>query len=371
MMRAQVRVVLLAAVLGCASPPDPVQPPSSPSPTASPSPTSPSSGRQVLRDARLPGGAPTALVLEGGRIRERGPDVVVQAGDTVIDLGGAFVVPGFIDSHVHLAYLPAAEQLADRGLAGVVDLAAPRDFARERALPLQFRWAGPMITSVAGYPTREWGSDGYGIECADQAAALAAVDALVAQGVQVIKLPIDRDRGLDDATLAAVVARAHAAGLEVAAHALSDEDVRRAAQAGVDVLAHTPVEPLSEGAVQAFATRTVISTLAAFGGSSAAVDNLRRLRAAGARVLYGTDFGNTRDPGIQAAELQLLARAGLAGEAIVAAGTADAAAFWGFEGLGTLAVGQRASLLVVSRDPSTDPAVLATPDRVWIDGELR
>ena len=46
----------------------------------------------------------------------------------------------------------------------------------------------------------------------------------------------------------------------------------------------------------------VVSTLAAFGGSPAAVDNLRRLHAAGATVLYGTDLGNTRDAGPSAEE---------------------------------------------------------------------
>jgi imidazolonepropionase-like amidohydrolase len=77
----------------------------------------------------------------------------------------------------------------------------------------------------------------------------------------------------------------------VVAHALSDAAARRAADAGVDVLGHTPVEPLAESTIQAWRGRTVISTLAAFGGTPAAVTNLRRLRDAGVTVLYGTDLG--------------------------------------------------------------------------------
>src|ERR1700760_3589849 len=56
--------------------------------------------------------------------------------------------------------------------------------------------------------------------------------------------------------------------------------------------------------------RAVISTLAAFGGSPAAVDNLRRLRAAGATVLYGTDLGNLDVAGPSEPEIALPARAG-------------------------------------------------------------
>ncbi len=356
--------VLVALAAACVSNPEPAN-------TPEPTPPLPTTGRDVLRNARLPGGAPIALVLAGGRITALGPTVTSTPGDRVHDLGGAFVAPAFIDGHVHLAYLPAAEALADGGVAGAVDLAAPLTFAPERATPLIVRWAGPMITAVDGYPTLEWGSDGYGLECADGVAAEAAVDALVARGVHVIKVPVSSGRGLDDAALAAVVARAHQHGRRVVAHALRDEDVLRAGRAGVDVLGHTPLEPLSAEAVAAFADRAVVSTLSAFGGSSDAVENLRRLRGAGARVLYGTDFGNTRTAGIQAEELRLLAAAGLDAGAILRAGTTEAATFWGFEALGALEVGRRASLLVLDRDPLDDPQALAAPREVWIDGARR
>jgi hypothetical protein len=105
-------------------------------------------------------------------------------------------------------------------------------------------------------------------------------------------------------------------------HALADEEVRMAAAVGVDVLAHTPVEAL--GDADAWRGRAVISTLAAFGGSRATIDNLRRLRAAGAVVLYGTDLGNTRDAGVSRGEIDLLLEAGLDGQAIVEAGHAGA-----------------------------------------------
>jgi imidazolonepropionase-like amidohydrolase len=50
--------------------------------------------------------ADQAILIENDRIREVGPAAVVQArapaGATVIDLGGATVLPGLVDCHAHL-----------------------------------------------------------------------------------------------------------------------------------------------------------------------------------------------------------------------------------------------------------------------------
>src|SRR5262249_38373598 len=42
------------------------------------------------------------ILVEGDRIREAGPAVVVPADADVIDLGSATVLPGLIDCHTHL-----------------------------------------------------------------------------------------------------------------------------------------------------------------------------------------------------------------------------------------------------------------------------
>jgi imidazolonepropionase-like amidohydrolase len=115
----------------------------------------------------------------------------------------------------------------------------------------------------------------------------------------------------------------------------------------------------------------VVPTLAAFGGGADTLANLTALHDAGAAVLYGTDFGNTRTPGIQAAELRAMRDAGLSSAEILAAGTSTPAAQWGFDGLGEIAVGARASLLVLEADPLADPLTLADPVQVWVDGVRR
>ena len=325
----------------------------------------PSAGPFTLTGLTAPGGAAQRIAIADGRITAVGP---AASGGPEVDLAGYFVAPAFIDSHVHLTYLPRAAEMAAAGIAAAVDLAAPIGSLAAPPTELRLLGSGPMVTAVGDYPTQGWGAGGYGIECATTAEAIAAVDLLADAGAALIKVPLHGEPELTPQMLAAVVDRAHARGLKVVAHALFEDGALRAAAAGVDALAHTPVQSLSDAASQAWAGRVVISTLRAFGGSEAAIESLRRLRAAGAMVLYGTDFGNTRTAGIDGDELALLESAGLDGAAILAAGTWDAAAFWGLDDLGALAVGKAASLLLLDADPHVDPSTLARPAGVLLDG---
>ena len=125
-------------------------------------------------------------------------------------------------------------------------------------------------------------------------------------------------------------------------------DVRRAAAAGVQVLAHVPLEPLTAEQATAWQGRHVISTLVAFGGSATALANLRRLVSAGAIPLYGTDLGNWRQSGVSAEEISLLQQAGLDAAQVLQAATQAPAALWGFDGLGRIAAGRSASFLLLA-----------------------
>ena len=236
-----------------------------------------------------------------------------------------------VDSHVHLAFYPVAEQLGEHGVRYAVDLAAPES-ALGKDYPIEVIQSGPMLTRPGGYPLDSWGKDGYGIGCADRDCIFSAIDRLTGRGAKVIKLALD-ENGLDPALARFATKLAHQRGLKVAAHALSDRSARLAAEIGVDVLAHTPTELLSQRTVDAWGggKRAVITTLAAFGGSEEAIDNLRRLSAVGVIVLYGTDLGNLRVDGPSQDEIALMRRAGMTSEEITAAMSTVPRKFWGFD----------------------------------------
>lgn len=267
---------------------------------------------------------------------------------------GGVTWPPIVDSHVHLALDPVGDELAAHGVLAAVDLGAP-ERVLGAASPIAVIAAGPMLTHPGGYPLDAWGADGYGAGCGDAACVTQTIDRLAARGARVIKLALDDD-GLAPALIPVAVAAAHAHHLKVAVHALSDASAAAAAAAGADVLAHTPIQPLAEATVAAWRGRAVISTLAAFGGSAAAVANLRRLRAAGVTVLYGTNLGNLQVDGPSADEVALLAAAGLDDAAITAAMTTTPIAYWGLD-LGGVH-------LVLDRDPRRDAQALLHPRAV-------
>ncbi len=266
--------------------------------------------------------------------------------------------PPIVDSHVHLAYWPVADRLAKHGVLAAVDLAAPES-TLGGASPITVLEAGPMLTHGGGYPLDAWGSAGFGAGCDDAACVTRTIDRLAAKGARLIKLALDDD-GLALGLVHVAVEAAHAHGLKVAVHALSDASAAAGAAAGADLLAHTPVEPLSDATVAAWRGRAVISTLAAFGGSDSAVANLARLRAAGVTVLYGTDLGNLRDDGPSADEVALLRKAGLDDAAITAAMTTTPIAYWELD--------VRDSYLVLDSDPRRDATALLHPREVWRRG---
>ncbi len=322
----------------------------------------------VLAHVRLSSGERVHLVVKEGRVVRFEPDGQLPDAD-YFDAGEFFAVPAFVDSHVHLSYFPVAEALAQAGVLAAVDLAAPLDSLDVPVTFLEILSAGPMITSLKGYPTQSWGRDGYGLEVEDPPAARQAVDRLLRRGARVIKVPLDGENSLRDDEVAAVVTAAHEAGVKVAVHALSDQAAARAGTLGCDILAHTPTEELSDETIAAWSGRAVVSTLGAFGRGEMAISNLRRLHGAGARVLYGTDLGNSRRVGIDVAELLLLEQAGLTRSEVLESGTSGPANYWKLQ-KGQLKVGGEASFLLVNANPNLDLEALREPAHVFLAGRL-
>jgi imidazolonepropionase-like amidohydrolase len=298
----------------------------------------------ALIGGQILGGDVATVVVRDGLIVQVGGEV--PGGIELRDVTGSCVGAGFIDSHVHLTYRPEAAAMREGGVVAAVDLAAPLHSLASSSSELALYAAGPMITAVGGYPTQSWGSAGYGLEVSGADMASQAVATLADGGAKLIKVSVTGPPSLTEAELLAVVEAAHGRTLKVVAHALGAGEVALAASVGVDALAHTPTAELSDETVAAWSNGAVISTLGAFGGLPTAVDNLRRLREAGATVLYGTDFGNSPTAGIDERELGLMADSGMDPASIRLAATEVPAAYWGFTEFGAVAVGKRGELWI-------------------------
>jgi imidazolonepropionase-like amidohydrolase len=348
----------------------------------------------VFRGTVWPGGTAApfdgVVVVDGsGRIDRMGPagQLSAPAGLPVYGGPGCWIGPGIVDAHVHLAF--GGVPSVGTGLVAVRDLGAPAALARavrtghrrpSRQDPF-VAVAGQIITAPGGYPAMSWGRDGFAAFARDRAQARTVVHGLAAAGADVIKMALEPGEAgwpvPHPGTVSAVVEAAHGAGLAVVAHALRADMVRRALDAGVDELAHTPTERLTPDLLDRIAESGVgvVSTLQTFfssGTGTAAAANAADLVQAGVTVRYGTDLGNTgTQPGVDPRELDRLADAGLGRLGALRAATEAAAAAPGVRGrTGLLRPGDMAALVLLPADPVREPGLWRTVTAVVADGRL-
>ena len=300
-----------------------------------------------------------AVVAEGGKITYAGPNAAAPFADEVVELDG-FVMPGVADRHVHIRLAdPGAVLLG--GVTAVRDLAwVPEEiFALADASELPsytgplIRAVGPMLTAPGGYPTvDDWAPPGTARELQGPEDAHVVVAELASLGATAIKVSLNAEAGPtpSDAELAAIVESAHGRDLLVTAHVEGPGQAERAVGAGIDEFAHAPwSERLPDALVEAAArTMRIVSTLdiLSYGEVTpelrTACENLVRFRAAGGRVVYGTDLGNGPiPPGIHVREALVLHEAvRMTPEEVLTAMTA-----------GRLAAGAPADLVGLGSDP--------------------
>ncbi|RDI44468.1 amidohydrolase family protein [Nocardia mexicana] len=330
-------------------------------------------------------GEPVTVVIDGGVI---GTD---PSGAQIVEAGGAVLLPGFIDAHVHLDGPGQVEQLAVHGVTTALDMAAwPPDMVaslRELRGTADVRSAGLPVIGPGGLHAKVLPAEAV-IHGPDEAEA--AVAARVASGSDYLKLVLEApgEGGPEAVTAKAVVTAAHMQRMLVVAHAASPGAYAMALDAGADIVTHIPLGvPLSGHDVgRMVAQRNVavptltmmegIATATGNGGAfAAALTSTSELHAAGVPILAGTDANDT--PNIPFApehgaslhhELELLVRAGLSTVEALNAATALPARHFGLADRGVIAPGGRADLVLVEGDPVADIAATRAIRRVWCGG---
>ena len=354
----------------------------------------------VLRNVRLfdghAFGAATGLAFEDGRITSTHDGRDDEAAD-VIDGGGGFVLPGFIDCHVHLYGPDTLTALAGHGVTTALDMSSPAPLVRSlrgRRGVTDIRSAMMALSSPASAHAQRMKDIPAAREALveDVTAVPAAVTKRVEQGADYIKLVIDLP-GFDQATVDAIVAEAHRHDLKTVAHASRSDAVEMGQRAGVDVLTHVPLDrsiddeqaaDLAAAGVVVVPTLTmmkaIVDRLAGTGGPGPryepAAESVAALHRAGVTVLVGTDANQTpaapASPPMGASlhdELGLLVQAGLTPAEALRAATSDAADCFNLPDRGRLAVGQRADLVLLEADPTVDIDATSGIRGVWIAGE--
>lgn len=236
----------------------------------------PATGRVASEQSILVGADGRILGIEAG--------YVTREGATVIDQRNRFVLPGLIDSHVHLTGELGPNQLLDEvqltasdaalrgaqnaritlraGFTTVADLGAPNDaiFALRRAIG-ENRVPGPRIVASGSSVTPDGGhGDAAGFApaindvlrspsaCSGADSCRRAVRRQIQAGADIIKITatggvlsntaagVEQQFGDDE--LRAIVEAAHAMGRQVTAHAHGAGGINAALRAGVDSIEH-------------------------------------------------------------------------------------------------------------------------------------
>src|SRR5215218_5181522 len=377
--------------------------------------------RTILKNATLidcvePHPIPKAtVVVEDGRIAEIHKHGEVQVGDAeVIDLAGAYLMPGLWDVHIHpdylsLAEMPLADQVALFGHrlmaalteSGIIGLRSGgthsyMDVAWKRAFD-SGQYVGPRVFAAGHFLTTTGGhflTSGHALECDGPYGFVHAIREQIKNGVDHIKLNLsggimgpswDRHRHsflLQD-ELKAAFEICHLREFKVMAHATNPEAVKNAIRLGAHSVEHgyilddecielflkhdtwyvptlaishlTPDQANNDWEQRWVRQRNMAHALCCRADAASDVhrDGFAKALKAGVKMALGSDIRPLKDAALL--ELGLWVRDGATPWQALVAATRNGAEICGVgHELGTIEVGKLADLIVVGGNPLED-----------------
>jgi imidazolonepropionase-like amidohydrolase len=358
-----------------------------------------------------------AVLVDGGRIVDVGPvDRFAGYSGATVDLGGATLLPGLIDCHVHLCFgaeadvMPLLSQLrpADFALRALSNAQAAlrggittvRDLGGYDYAEIAVRNAirtgrhtGPTIV-CAGKMICITGGHGWfiGLETDGPEACLRAVRTNIKAGADWIKFmatggvltagidPLAAHQTVDETE--ALVREANRLGRRTACHATGAAGILQAVVAGATSIEHG--FELTDEIIAAMLARdtVLVPTLSAMACADCDTaarlspyvtervaayremqrDSALRFYRAGGRIAMGTDAGTPFNRhGANAQELTLMVNLGISPLDTIRASTSRAADLLELKDRGRIAAGCRADLLIVNGNPLENMAAASDP----------
>lgn len=369
------------------------------------------------------------MTVENGKITDIQADF--NPGDekleeTIIDLREYYIIPGFIDCHVHIlidAQIRNGQRTEEGGkIANIIcegldhvkklykaGVVACRDLGSYKGYVLGIRDAinqglinGPRILAC-GHAICVTGGHGceisYEIDGVDS--MRKAVHQTIKDGADVIKLmasggvnspgPEPGPCELTKEEIQIGIETAHSMGRKVAAHAHGETAIKLCIEAGVDSIEHGVfmTEEIMDQMIEkdVFLVPTLCAPYYAVReGIRLEPDNLdhqkskqvlkrhrqvvKRCSDKGVKIAMGTDAGCPFNPYEKVGyEIVLMVEAGLSPKAAIKAATAGGAELLGLDDLGALAVGKSASFICLKQNPLDHIEAVDKVAKLFVDGE--
>ncbi len=318
------------------------------------------------------------------------------------DLSGYTVMPGFINTHVHLMdcfdgfnndklkkwLMSGITYLRDQGILSrhsVYDAITWKDHIRNSCMYPSIAVCGKFISAVNGYG----GIAPIGIT--NETEARDAVDMQVNAGVDHIKISLDE--GYDAYTqsldllplniLAAICDQSHKRGKKVSAHVNRSDKLEILLKAGIDEAAHACFDKIPDAILEYMVNNKVYMTptLSVYGEITTkwgapflygAMDNTRRFVDMGGVIGLGNDYIEEKEiwspVGMPIMEIELLLKAGLTTDQVIRAATLNGAKILDRDDYGKIEEKCIADMIAVKGNPYELPYLLSSVNFVMKDG---
>lgn len=311
-------------------------------------------GKEIIENA--------SVIIENGKIKG------VEKAKSVDS--NYFLMPGLIDAHTHIGTEEQIATMLKNGVTATCDVAAPSSLINNSK---QF-----TIVSSAGMTMGTLNGKSY-------------VKKAIGAGAQYIKVLLFEPNFMLKPVLKDICNTAHENGLKVAVHATSVKTVKLAVDCNADILIHVPMqEEFPADLAQIIADKGIVVAptlimMETFGNSGRsghkpedyqnAENAVRLLHSCGVEILAATDanpgsFAPSVAYGISLhREMELLVQAGLTPEEVLASATGNIADIFEIDGLGYIAEGKQATLLLIEGRPDKTITDTAKIKQIWIDGK--
>ncbi|KAI1269489.1 hypothetical protein F5Y18DRAFT_370182 [Xylariaceae sp. FL1019] len=342
-----------------------------------------------------------AVVIQDSKIGSITDDLNDDSENAfVVDGTGCTLLPGFIDTHVHINTPDDLRACAAYGVTTVCDMACMpfskynelRAISKAGTAPTA--WLGTSLPAYSassrhGKLFRFSGvGDENSLSTPDQVPAF--IEARKRDEVDYIKIIGDQP-GLPQDVLDTVQVEARKHGLRTVAHAAHYQAFECGLQAEFDVLTHVPMDRAVDAAMaekMASNDTIAIPTLTMMEGFKkswilwplyyhrkfpVALRSVVAMKKAGVIILTGTDANpfwvvDVRAGAAMHRELELLVDSGLTPSEALGAATALPAAYFNLHDRGRVEMGLKADLVLVEGDPTVNISATRKIRQVWSAG---